>query len=89
MKRKILALSFVVTFLTAALTASAAAEVLEITPVEDFEPSGEVGGPFTPSFKEYQLTNTGPNSLLWVLDKTVDWLDIDNDWGFLDPCESQ
>ena len=88
MKKEILALSFVVVFLTAALTASAAAEVLEITPVEDFASSGEIGGPFTPSSKNYLLTNTGPNSLLWVLDKTVDWLDIDNDWGFLDPCES-
>ena len=61
---------------------------LEITPVEDFETSGTAGGPFSPSSKEYELTNNGTNSLYWGADETVDWLDLDSGWGQLDPCES-
>ena len=61
---------------------------LEITPVNDFESSGPAGGPFTPSFKDYQLTNIGLNSLYWGVDKTSDWLDLNPEWGSLDPCES-
>jgi hypothetical protein len=68
---------------------SAVATDLEITPVEDFEPSGYVGGPFTPSSKDYQLRNVGPNSLYWGADVTVAWLDLHpDDWGELDPDES-
>lgn len=81
MKKEILALSFVVAFLTAALTASAATEVLEITPVEDFVSSGEIGGPFTPSSKNYLLTNTGLDTLYWIVDKTQSWVDLDPEGG--------
>jgi len=88
MKKEILALSFVVAFLTAALTASAAAEVLEITPVEDFVSSGEIGGPFTPSSKNYLLTNTGLDTLFWVVDKTQSWVDLDPEGGPLGSGQS-
>jgi len=71
-------------------TARAVTTYLEITPVEDFESSGEVGGPFTPASKEYQLKNTDVYSLYWGVDITVDWLDVDPEqgWGQLDPNES-
>ena len=88
MKKEILALSFVVTFLIAALTASAAAEVLEITPVEDFVSSGEIGGPFTPSSKNYLLTNTGLDTLYWVVDKSQSWVDLDPEGGPLGSGQS-
>jgi len=61
---------------------------LEITPVEDFEPSGLPGGPFTPSSKDYQLKNIGPNSLYWGVDEAADWLDFNQWWGQLEPDES-
>jgi hypothetical protein len=44
-------------------SARAATTYLEITPVEDFESSGEIGGPFTPASKGYQLKNTDVYSL--------------------------
>jgi len=71
-------------------SARAATTYLEITPVEDFESSGEIGGPFTPASKEYQLKNTDVYSLYWGVDVTVSWLDIDPEqgWGELDPNES-
>jgi len=72
----------------AILTISAIPGVLEITPLEDFEPSGEMGGPFTPSSKEYQLTNKGGSSIYWGATKTADWLNLDSDFGHLDPCEA-
>jgi subtilisin family serine protease len=75
--------------LTISLTGTAkAANYLEITPADDFEPSGEPGGPFTPSSKDYELRNKGQNSLYWGADKTVDWLDLDQTWGQLEPHES-
>ena len=61
---------------------------LEITPIEDFEPLGLPGGPFTPSSKDYHLTNTGPNSLFWGVYITADWLDLWPWWGELEPNQS-
>ena len=84
-KQAIFALAIVV---ATCLSAHTVATVLEITPVEDFEPSGIPGGPFTPSAKDYQLTNTGPNTLYWGADITADWLDLWPWWGELDPNES-
>ncbi len=60
---------------------------LEITPAEDFEPSGQVGGPFTPSSKDYQLTNSGGDAIDWSIANTVDWLNVDPNQGTLDPCQ--
>ncbi|MHC4500370.1 MAG: BACON domain-containing protein, partial [Planctomycetota bacterium] len=83
-------LNLLVLVLACAVTVSPAAlgVDLEITPVDDFEPSGQPGGPFTPSSKDYQLTNVGPNSLWWGAYKAVDWLDLAPDWGPLGPSQS-
>ncbi|MHC4581653.1 MAG: BACON domain-containing protein, partial [Planctomycetota bacterium] len=62
--------------------------VLEVTPTEDFEPSGAPGGPFTPPSKQYELTNSGEAAINWTVTKTVDWLDLDSESGVLDPCET-
>ncbi len=72
----------------AVLTITAVPGLLEITPVEDFEPSGEMGGPFTQSSKDYQLTNSGGSFIYWGASKTADWLVLDSEFGLLDPCES-
>lgn len=81
-KRAILILAAVVAVF---FVSSAVAAVLEITPVDDFEPLGTPGGPFTPSSIDYQLTNTGPNTIWWGVYKTVGWLDVVPDWGPLGP----
>jgi subtilisin family serine protease len=72
----------------AILTISAIPGVLDVTPVEGFEPSGEMGGPFIPSSKDYQLTNSGGSFIYWGASKTADWLDLDSEFGLLDPFES-
>ena len=87
-KQAVFTLAIVVAACLSAHTVATVAMVLEITPVEDFEPSGLPGGPFTPIAKDYQLTNTGPNSLYWGADKSADWLDLYPDWGPLEPNES-
>ena len=80
---------FVLAILVAAcFVGDTIATYLEVTPVEDFEPSGLPGGPFTPMLKDYQLRNIGPNSLYWGVDITADWLDLWPWWGLLDPNES-
>jgi len=61
---------------------------MDITPYGDFIPSGDKGGPFTPSSIDYQLTNICPNSISWQVAKTADWFDISSGSGTLDPNES-
>jgi subtilisin family serine protease len=72
----------------AILTITSIPGALEVTPLEDFDPTGEIGGPFNPSSKDYQLTNNGGSLIYWGATKTADWLDLDHDFGPLDPCES-
>ena len=81
--------TLIVIGLTAAIClVGSAAATLEIIPLEDFESSGDPGGPFTPPSKDYNLTNIGPNSLYWGAAKTADWLDLAPDWGLLEPSAS-
>jgi len=64
-----------------------ALRITAVMPPEDFIISGYETGPFTPSTKTYQLTNTGPNSLDWSAHITETWLDIDYTSGTLGPDE--
>ncbi len=61
---------------------------LKVEPAEGFTSSGDEGGPFEPNYKEYTLTNTGPNSLIWDVNTSVPWLDAEPDTGTLDPGEA-
>jgi len=70
------------------LVNAATATDLEITPIEDFISTGQVGGPFTPSSKDYQLTNVGPNSIWYGIDEAADWLMVEPDWGQLGAGQS-
>ena len=47
-----------------------ASEFLAVEPVARFLISGEVGGPFSPTEKEYTLTNMGASSLTWTAART-------------------
>jgi carboxypeptidase D len=70
------------------LTVSAGAGILQVTPDSNFEPSGLIGGPFSPGSKDYQLTNIGQHPLYWGAEKNVTWLDLSDTWGQLDPNQS-
>jgi subtilisin family serine protease len=58
---------------------------LIISPREDFNSTGDEGGPFEPNGKDYILTNIGPNSLDWRVEFTCPWLDADSNSGTLPP----
>ena len=83
--------SEIIVYLALVLLFSAGAEVacaMEVTPIDDFASSGVVGGPFNPPSKQYQLKNTGLDSLVWGIDKDAYWLDLDEEFGTLDPNET-
>ncbi|UCD29416.1 MAG: hypothetical protein JSV03_02735, partial [Planctomycetota bacterium] len=62
-------------------------DYLEIAPPGSFEFWGHPGGPFTPSSKDYALTNTGPVAISWSVTKTASWLDLSSVDGILEPSE--
>ena len=81
----------IIVYLALVLLMSVGAEVacaMEVTPIDDFASSGVVGGPFNPPSKQYQLKNTGLDSLVWGIDKDAYWLDLDEEFGTLDPNET-
>jgi hypothetical protein len=57
--------------------------VLGITPSSAYNPSGYVGGPFSPSNLVYTLTNSGNFGLNWTAAKTVSWLTLSPTSGTL------
>ena len=58
------------------LTVGPRPATLQVVPAEDFVSSGLVGGPFSPSFQYYTLTNTGDASLDWTAGKTRPWVTL-------------
>lgn len=57
--------------------------VLGITPSSAYNPTGYVGGPFSPTNMVYTLTNSGNFSLNWTAAKAVSWLTISPTSGTL------
>ncbi|UCE99611.1 MAG: S8 family serine peptidase [Planctomycetota bacterium] len=56
---------------------------LNITPLDDFFSSGNVGGPFGPQCKTYTLTNSGPNTIDWSASPTQPWVSVTPSGGTL------
>ena len=61
---------------------------LEVTPSGGLSASGTVGGPFSPSFIEYTLSNAGESSLSWTASHTETWLSLSSAGGDLAPGAS-
>jgi hypothetical protein len=57
--------------------------VLEILPPDGLSTSGTVGGPFSPSFLTYTLTNSGGSGLAWTASKGQSWLSLSGTSGSL------
>jgi subtilisin family serine protease len=57
--------------------------ILVVAPSGDFNSSGVVGGPFSPSNMVYTLTNTGGGALDWSLTSTEGWSGISASNGTL------
>ncbi len=61
---------------------------LVVAVVEEFEPHGNVGGPFCPTQQEYTLRNVGMTGLNYDVSADQPWLSIANGTGFL-PAEAE
>ncbi len=70
------------------LSPSLAWASLVVTPADGFEPSGQEGGDFAPSSKEYLLYNDGVATLYWGAEWNEIWINTAPEWGVLDPGES-
>jgi DNA/RNA endonuclease G (NUC1)/PKD repeat protein len=49
---------------------------LAVSPVNTFNATSQVGGPFRPSSQDYTLSNTGSVSLNWTANATASWLNL-------------
>jgi uncharacterized membrane protein len=61
---------------------------LSITPSEGLVSSGNQGGPFTPSTKDYTLRNNSANPIDWTASKTKSWVGLSETSGTLAPGET-
>jgi subtilisin family serine protease len=67
------------------LSGKGISDYLVVEPEEDFEFSGQSGGPFLPSSTPYYLTNNGPVTVSWSVESTVPWLDVKSGSGSIGP----
>lgn len=51
---------------------------LDVTPLDDFNPAGDAGGPFTPGSIVYTLENTSDNAITYNVTKTQAWVSLTN-----------
>jgi len=61
---------------------------LNISPSDGFASSGDIGGPFEPASKDYQLTNIRDTSIDWDVQYSAGWLDVSSTSGTLAPGAS-
>lgn len=58
---------------------------LTVTPAEGLNSSGNRGGPFSPSSKDYTLQNTGGAAINWSASKGQSWVALSSTGGSLAP----
>jgi len=61
---------------------------LSVTPSDGLTSSGNQGGPFSPSNKNYTLQNTGGSSISWTASKGQAWVTLSSAGGTLGPGSS-
>ena len=59
--------------------------ILSVSPTNNYNCSGTVGGPFTPGSQTYTLTNSGGTSIDWEANETQTWLSLSPTSGTLAP----
>jgi hypothetical protein len=69
-------------------TAAESAGILEVTRTYNLTSSGNQGGSFTPSSKDFKVKNTGDASINWTVSKTQTWVSLSSTGGTLSPDES-
>jgi hypothetical protein len=58
---------------------------LSVSPSDGLTSSGPQGGPFSPSSKNYTLTNTGELNLNWSVSVNCNWVSVSQSSGSLSP----
>jgi hypothetical protein len=58
---------------------------LSVSPSDGLTSSGPQGGPFSPSSKNYTLTNTGELNLNWSVSVNCNWVSVSQSSGTLSP----
>ncbi|MFP4501203.1 MAG: S8 family serine peptidase, partial [Candidatus Hydrogenedentota bacterium] len=66
------------------LLSGQAPDSMQVSPAEDYDAGGPMGGPFSPVSKDYQLTNGGGSSLDWSASPAESWLDVSPTSGTLE-----
>ena len=61
--------------------AAAPVGVLNVSPQESFQSSGNQGGPFSPSSKEFTLFNIGSSSLNYTVSTSESWTSVSSASG--------
>ncbi|MHC4676045.1 MAG: BACON domain-containing protein, partial [Planctomycetota bacterium] len=63
---------------------------LSVSPLDDFNSFGYEGGPFTPAYKTYTLSNINreTSGLDWTASATQPWLSVEPSSGTLNPSDS-
>lgn len=59
--------------------------MLEVSPTQNVKSTGKAGGPFDPDSQDYQLKNTGGQSLDFSASVDVNWLTVGTTSGSIDP----
>jgi hypothetical protein len=72
----------------AATLALLATAVLQVAPADAFTSSGYAGEWFSPTSRQYELTNTGQGPLDWTAAVTQLWVSLSSTGGTLGPSES-
>ncbi|HTF91352.1 MAG TPA: PKD domain-containing protein [Planctomycetota bacterium] len=70
------------------LTVTPGSYTLVLTPVQSFNATGIVGGPFTPANSAYTLANPGAGSVQWTSTAPAGWLSLDKTSGTLLPGQT-
>jgi len=65
------------------LSSSAPTPILNVTPSTSFTPTGQAGGPFTPSSVNYSVANIGNVPISWAVSNTSTWLTVSPSSGTL------
>jgi len=63
-------------------------DFLAVTPDANLEFSGHPGGPFVPTYHNYQLTNNGTTPLSWTVTCDVAWLNLPSNSGLINPGDT-
>ncbi len=70
------------------ITVNAPGGALQVSPAGGFESTGNTGGPFSPSSRNFTLTNNGGTTIAWLAENDQPWVSLSQTTGSLAPGAS-